>query len=74
LISDHALRTGSVAVPAAPLPVMLLQSGNRDGAQRRSLPRPSPLLLIGFPQQEIVMTNSDGRGACLTSLSAMLHH
>jgi hypothetical protein len=53
---------------------MLVQGGNRDGARRRSLPRPSPLLLIGFLQQEIVMTNSDGRGARLMSSSAMLHH
>jgi hypothetical protein len=35
-------------MPAAPLPVMLVQGDNRDCTQRRSLPRPSPLLLTIF--------------------------
>jgi hypothetical protein len=55
-------------VPAAPLPVMLLQGGNRYGARRRSLPRPSPLPLIGFPQQEIVMARRPGQKAVMVML------
>jgi len=41
-----SLQTGPVALPVAPLPVMLVQSGNRDGLRRRSLPHPSPLPLL----------------------------
>ena len=46
----------------------VVQGGNRDGARRRSLPRPSPLLLIGFPQQEIVMVRRPGRKAVMVMM------
>jgi hypothetical protein len=47
---------------------MLVQSSNRDGVRRRSLPRPSPLLLIGFPQQKIVMARRPGQKAVMVML------